>query len=77
MAKDYKLVGGDMVWYKKLGTRISVRKRKKKTCVDFEFYLPKTTTARRPDLTLEDKAKKEIWICNMAYPQQWKIEAKR
>ena len=44
---------------------------------DFEFHLRKTTTARRPDLTLQDKAKKKIWICNMACPQQWNIEAKR
>ena len=33
--------------------------------------------ARRPDLTLEDKAKKKIWIYDMAWPQQRKVEAKR
>ena len=44
---------------------------------DFEFHLRKTTKARRPDLTLEDKAKKKIWISDMACPQQWNIEAKR
>ena len=37
----------------------------------------KTTTVRWPDLTLEDKAKKQIWICDMACPQQGNIEAKR
>ena len=31
-----------------------------KLVCDFEFLLRKTTTARRPDLTLEDKAKKKI-----------------
>ena len=43
---------------------------------DFEFHLRKTTMVRRPELTLEDKAKKEKWICDMACPQQWNIEAK-
>ena len=43
---------------------------------DFEFHLRKTRTARRPDLTFEDKAKKKIWICDMAYPQQRNIEVK-
>ena len=44
---------------------------------DFEFHLRKTTKARWPDLTLEDKAKKKIWISDMACPQQRNIEAKR
>ena len=44
---------------------------------DFEFHLRKTTTARRPDLILEDKEKKKIWICDMACPQQRNIQAKR
>ena len=43
---------------------------------DFEFHLRKTRTARRPDLTFEDKAKKKIWICDMAYPQQRNFEVK-
>ena len=43
----------------------------------FEFDLRKTATARRPDLTLEDKAKKKIWICDTTCPQQRNIEAKR
>ncbi|KXJ25611.1 hypothetical protein AC249_AIPGENE6318 [Exaiptasia diaphana] len=37
----------------------------------------KTATARRPDLILEMKEKKKIWICDMACPQQHNIEAKR
>ena len=43
---------------------------------DFEFHLSKTKMARRPDLTLEYKAKKKIWICDMECPQQQNIEAK-
>ena len=44
---------------------------------DFEFHLRKTTTARRPDLILELKEDKKIWICDMACPQQNNIETKR
>ena len=41
---------------------------------DFEFYLQKTTTARRPDLILELKEDKKIWICDMVCPQQNKTK---
>ena len=44
---------------------------------NFEFHLHKNTTARKPNLTLEDKAKKKIWICDMTCPQQQNIETKR
>ena len=44
---------------------------------DFEFNLRKTTTPRRPDLILEEKEKKNIWICDMACPQENNIEKKR
>ena len=53
------------------------RNEERKLVWDFEFHLRKTTTTRRPDLTLEDKANKKIWICDMACPQQRNIEAKR
>ena len=42
-----------------------------------KFHLRKTTTAKRPDLTFEDKAKKKRWICDMECPQQRNIETKR
>ena len=44
---------------------------------DFEFHLRKTTTARRPNLILELKTDKKIWICVMVYPQQNNIGTKR
>ena len=50
---------------------------KAKLVWDFEFHLRKTTTARRPNLILELKTDKKIWICDMAYPQQKNIGAKR
>ena len=44
---------------------------------DFEFNLRKTTTSRRPDLMLEEKQTKTIWICDMVCPQENNIEKKR
>ena len=77
-AKEYELVGGDMIWYKERWERGRMLENERGKLVwDFEFYLRKTATARRPDLTLEDNAKKKIWICDMACPQQWNIGAKR
>ena len=77
-AKKYKLVGDEMVWYKERWERgVVFENDKGKLVWDFEFNLRKTTTARRPDLILEDKEKKKIWICDMACPQQRNIEIKR
>ena len=50
---------------------------KAKLVWDFEFHLRKTTTARRPDLILELKIDKKIWICDMGCPQQNNIGEKR
>ena len=50
---------------------------KAKLIWDFEFKLRKTTTSRRPDLILEEKDEKKIWICDMACPQQRNLEKKR
>ena len=44
---------------------------------DFEFQLRKTTTARRPDLTVKEKGEKRIWICDIACPQQHNLETKQ
>ena len=76
--KEYKLVGDEIVWYKERWERGAVFENDKGKLVwDFEFNLRKTTTARRPDLILEDKEKKKIWICDMACPQQRNIETKK
>ena len=50
---------------------------KAKLVWNFEFHLRKTTTTRRPDLILEQKEMKQIWICGMACPQQQNLETKR
>ena len=73
-AKEYELVSKDTVWYNERWERGTVMENDKGKLVwDFEFHLRKTTTARRPDLILEDKEKKKIWICDMACPQQRNI----
>ena len=77
-AKENKLFGGNMVWYKEQWEQEMVLGNVRRKLVwDFEFHLGKTTTSRRPDLTLEHKTNKKIWIWDMAYPQQRNIEAKR
>lgn len=77
-AKKYELINEDTIWYKKKWEREKVVENDKaKLILDFEFHLRKTTTARRHDLTLEDKGHKEIWVCDMTCPQQRNIEAKR
>ena len=77
-AKEFELVNKDTVWYNERWERGTVMENDwGKLVWDFEFHLRKTTTARRPDLILEDKEKKKIWICDMACPQQRNIQAKR
>ena len=70
-AKEHDLVGQDVVWYKEWWQQGTVLENgKAKLIWGFEFYLRKTTTARRPDLILEGKEEKRIWICDMACSQQ-------
>ena len=76
--KEYELVGEDTVWYKERWERGTVLENGKAKLVwDFKFNLRKTNTSRRPDLILEDKESKKIWVCDNACPQQQNIEAKR
>ena len=66
------------MWYKERWERgTDLENGKAKLVWDFEFHLRKTTTAKRPDLILEEKGKKRIWICGMACPQQRNFETKR
>ena len=77
-AKEYGLVGKETKWYKENWARgLVLENSNAKLVWDFEFNLRKTTTSRRPDLVLEDKEKKKIWICDMACSQQANIAAKR
>ena len=65
-------------WYQEKWSRGHVLENSQAKLVwDFEFNLRKTTTARRPDLILEEKEEKNIWICDMACLQENNIEKKR
>lgn len=44
---------------------------------DFEYKTRKQNTARRPDLTPEDKVEKQIWSVDMACPQERNHQRKR
>ena len=55
-AKEYHLVKKEVKWYKRRWTRGHILENARAKLVwDFEFNQRKTTTARRPDLILEDK----------------------
>ena len=78
LAKQQELMHQEAIWYQQKWDRGTMLKNYKAKLVwDVEFYLRKTTTARRPDLILELKIDKKIWICDMACPQQNNIGAKR
>ena len=77
-AKCYNLIEADTRWYRERWERGHVLENENAKLIwDFEFKMRKTTKARRPDLTLEDKITKKIWICDMACPQEINIEDKR
>ena len=77
-AKQEELVGQEVIWYEQRWDRGTVLENDKAKLVwDFEFHLRKTTIARRPDLILELKTDRKIWICDMAWPQQNNIGSKR
>ena len=76
--KHQELMDQEAIWYQQKWDREMVLENNKAELVwDVEFHLPKSTTARRPDLILELKIDKKIWICDMACPQQNNIGAKR
>ena len=77
-AKEYNLLDKNVKWYQEKWSRGHVLENSQaKLMWDFEFNLRKRTTARRPDLILEEKEKKNIWISDMACPQENNIEKKR
>ena len=69
------MVEKDMKWYKQKWCRSYVLENDHTKLVwDFKFNLRKTS--RGPDLTLEDKEKKILKICDMACPQEKNIVTK-
>ena len=77
-AKENKLIGTDTLWFEEQWERGMILVNEKAKLVwDFQFNLRKTETARRPDLLLQRKFEKNIWICDMACPMKQKIYTKR
>ena len=77
-AKKFELVDRETIWYQQKWSRgTTLENAKAKLVWDFEFHLRKTTTERRPDLVLEDKEEKMIFICDMACPQTPNVQTKR
>ena len=77
-AREQYLSDQNVKWYPEKWKRGHVLKNSQaKLVCDFEFNLRKTTTSRRPDLMLEEKQTKTIWICDMVCPQENNTEKKR
>ena len=76
-ARKYELIDENAVWYKEKWEKGKVLENDRGKLVwDFEYKMSQSSSARRPDITLEDKKTKRIWICNMACPQENNIETK-
>ena len=45
-----------------------------KLCWDFEYHLRKTTSGRRTDVTIEYKNKNNIFLIDMACPNENNVE---
>ena len=76
--KEQNLLDQNVKWYQEKWERWHVLENSQKKLVwDFQFNLRKTATSRRPDLMLEEKQTKPIWICDIACPQENNIENKR
>ena len=74
-AKEQNLLDQNVKWYQENWKRGHILENSQAKAVwDFEFSLRKTATSRRPDLMLEEKQAKTIWICDMACPQKNNIE---
>ena len=54
--------------------RTCTQGEKFKLCWHFEYKMKKTSTAHKPDMTLEDVREKRIWIVDMSCPQEKNIE---
>ena len=53
-----------------------LEKNGKKICWDFEFTMRKATSARKPDVIIENDEGKKLWIVDMACPNEKNIGEK-
>ena len=77
-AKMKGLMVKDTRWYEEKWNSGNVLENERyKLIWDFQFKLIKTEKARRPDLILEDKEERNIFIIDMAIPMEMNVEKKR
>ena len=77
-AIDNKLLPEGTKWYTEIWEKGKVIENNgKKLYWDWEHRMRTSCTARRPDLTLEDRIEKKIMIIDMACPNEWNKEKKR
>ena len=77
-AKEQNLLDQNVKWYQEKWKRgHDLENSQTKLVWDFEFNLRKKTTSRRPDLILEEKQTKTIWICDMACPQEYQYQYRK
>ena len=75
--KKEKILNEEEKWYNTSWMSGTVLERGgKKLIWDFEFKMRRETTARRPDLVLEDADSKCIWIVDMACPMDENVVEK-
>ena len=73
-AKQESLLPSDSVLYKQKWSKGAVfEKNGKKICWDFEFTMRKRTSARRPNVMIENDQEKKLWIVDMACPNEKNI----
>ena len=71
------LSGRNMKWFKEKWNNGTVTENDEyKLCWDFEYYLCKTTSARRPDVPIERKNKNKMFLINLACPSKNNVDAK-
>ena len=76
--KEQNLLDQNVKWYQEKWNRRHVLENSQAKLIwDFDFNLRKTTTSKRPDLMLEEKQTKTVWICDMVCTQKKNIENKR
>ena len=77
-AKEVELIDTQTIkWYCERWERGHVLKNGRAKLVwDFEYHHRTTATYRRPDLTLEDKERKMLWLCDMACPKEDNVNMK-
>ena len=75
-AKQDSLLPSDSVWYKQKWSKGTVLEKNGKICWDFEFTMRKTTSARRPDVMIENDEEKKLRIMDMACPYEKNIGEK-